>query len=103
MQNQKKKERHPANIGTLTNSPEIVVVLLTKRDGSIAIGVHIPDSPGKHKVGIVRLNKKHAGGLPDAHGMSDVKFGLRMRPASINWSPGQPSNFNQLHQIGYIH
>jgi len=23
------------------------------------------------------MNKKHAGGLPEAHGMSDVKFGLR--------------------------
>ncbi len=84
----------------LTNSPEIVVVLFTNRDGSNAIGVHIPDSAGKHndeqKTTLVDSCLK-----PMEWVMSSLDSGTKwMRPASINWFPG--FNFNQLHQTGYM-
>ena len=88
--------------GALTNSPEIVVVLFTNRDGSNAIGVHIPDSPGKHKVGIIGWTRNTLVDClkPMEWVMSSLDSGTKwMRPASINWFPGQPCKFKQLHQI----
>ena len=72
------------------------------RDGSNAIGVHIPDSPGKHKVGIIGWTRNTLVDClkPMEWVMSSLDSGTKwMRPASINWFPGQPCKFKQLHQI----